>query len=166
MRSRRNASCKRGGRYHVLSKRDSPMLLIFHSCSHLTQEASVHPPPLPPPPQIRCHRTQTSPLPAGQSRHLVGDCILALSCPRPPGPAGRQEAEEGGGPIPLRASFCRSLVPNCPPGSDPSRHGCAPSGMLSRRVKWPAASGRWEPVTAIFNLIKAVSTIDFGSFNY
>lgn len=166
MRSRRNASCKRGGRYHVLSKRDSPMLLIFHSCSHLTQEASVHPPPLPPPPQIRCHRTQTSPLPAGQSRHLVGDCILAFSCPRPPGPAGRQEAEEGRGPIPLRASFCRSLVPNCPPGSDPSRHGCAPSGMLSRRVKRPAASGRWEPVTAIFNLIKAVSTIDFGSFNY
>lgn len=124
------------------------------------------PPSTPPPPQIRCHRTQTSPLPAGQSRHLVGDCILALSCPRPPGPAGRQEAEEGGGPIPLRASFCRSLVPNCPPGSDPSRHGCAPSGVLSRRVKWPAASGRWEPVTAIFNLIKAVSTIDFGSFNY
>lgn len=96
----------------------------------------------------------------------MGDSILALSPPRPPGLAGRQEAEGGGGSNPLRASFCRSPVPNIPLGSDPSRHGCTPSGVLSRRVKWPAAAGRWEPVTAIFNLIKAVSTIDFGSFNY
>lgn len=147
-----------------MSKKDSPMLLIFLSCSHLTQEASLHPPSLPP--QIRCHRTQTSPLPAGQSWHFMGDCVRALSPPRRPGPAKRQKAEGGGGPNPLRASFCRSQVPNCPLGSDPSRHDCTPSGVLSRRVKWPAAAGRREPVTAIFNLIKAVSTIDFGSFNY
>lgn len=30
----------------------------------------------------------------------------------------------------------------------------------------PSATGRWEPIMAIFNLIKAVSTIDFSSFNY
>jgi hypothetical protein len=65
----------------------------------------------------------------------------------------------------LRASFCRSRVPNCPLGSDPSCR-CTPSGAPRQRVKWPAAAGRWEPIVAIFNLIKAVSTIDFGSFNY
>lgn len=97
---------------------------------------------------------------------LQGEGILALSPPQPPGPARQQGVEGVGGPIPLTASFCRSPVPNCPLGSDPSRHGCTPSGVHSRRVKWPAAAGRWEPITAIFNLIKAVSTIDFGSFNY
>lgn len=82
---------------------------------------------------------------------------------------GAQPDEQGAGQGGSRASFLPELLsagarsPTVPWGQI---HHATRSGLLSGRVKWPAAAGRWEPITAIFNLIKAVSTIDFGSFNY
>lgn len=67
--------------------------------------------------------------------------------------------------MPLRASSCRSPVPNCPLG--PIHHAtAAPLQARPAEGQGPAPAGRREPLAAIFNLIKAVSTIDFGSFNY
>lgn len=140
----------------ILSQKDSSVLLI--SISSNLRGFSAHPQL-----QIRCHRTQTSQLPI-EGASPSGGKHPGPSPAQPLGPAGGRG--RGAGPLPLRACFCRSPVPNCPLGSDPSRHGLTRSGVLSRRVKRPAAAGHWEPITAIFNLIKAVSTIDFGGFNY
>lgn len=111
------------------------------------------------------HRTQQSP---GLPQQMASQ-LDASHCPaQPPGglQARHQEAGQTATGL-LGASLSRSPVPNCPLRSDPSLGGCTPSGRRSRRVKWPiTTTGRWEPTTAIFNLIKAVSTIDFSSFNY
>lgn len=97
----------------------------------LSREAALRP-------HIRFHRTQSWP---------CGGRVSGPQPPRAPDPAPPQGVEGALAPFPsepLSASFCRSPVPNCPPGSDPSRHGCTPSGMLRQRVSGPRllATGR------------------------
>lgn len=78
---------------------------------------------------------------------------------------GAEAGRGGSGSVPLRASSCRSPVPDCPLG--PIHHAtAAPLQARPAEGQGPAPAGRREPLAAIFNLIKAVSTIDFGSFNY
>lgn len=108
----------------------------------LTQEA-----PRTQPPRFQQGEASSSPVPS-------------LPGPGPEAAAGRGEPAALFLPEPLSPG---ARSPTVPWGQI---HHATRSGVLSRRVKWPAAAGRWEPITAIFNLIKAVSTIDFGSFNY
>lgn len=114
--------------------------------------------------------SQDADFPAPTKQSACPSRRLPSHCPAQP-PGGQQARHQEAGRqwllYLLGASLSRSRVPNCPLGSDPSLGDCTPSGGHSRRVKWPvAAAGRWEPIMAIFNLIKAVSTIDFSSFNY
>lgn len=161
VRSQPNASHKKGGKCNISSKRNSRCFSFSPPAPTSSNSAGFSAPPSDLMPQ-----DTDSQLLKERSQHC-GEWGGKASWPRPPSQA--QPGSRGGAgrrPTPLGASFCGILLPNRPLGSDPSHHGCTRSGVLSRRVKWSAAAGLWEPITAIFNLIKAVSTIDFGSFNY
>ena len=75
--------------------------------------------------------------------------LLSVLPSRGPARGARDGAGRLAGLIPPRAAFCRSRSPTVPWGQI---HHATRSGLLRGRVKWPAAAGRWEPLTAIFNL--------------